>query len=543
MSPPLIDTEAPKKSKKACTAKQMIANRANAKRSRGPGPEAKLRTRYNEYKHNLRSESEVLHGEDGNELLRRLIVLPELMEVGNELEWLIAVRAVHMDWRVARANRSEDAAAERHMIELRKQVKDAEESATLGLVGELDSDVDPAGVVRKLHGTPSGCRALLSEWTCLQVRCDAYEILFWSQRERLFHLLGKRLRDLFKDDPVIINWIVAMMGAVFGDSEGDKAAQIGHVLEGLRPAWMDDGEYRLRMSALAGMLPKKAAATEKVRVLVAKKIADLKKRLKLAKANAKHELSLDLEKAQVNDTADGARRSNYKFGHVRSFDAELRRLKDLQKSRRAGGDPMADEMAGEVEAESESESEPAGGGATEPSPATGSPVREEPISAGAVDTGENDPTPSAAGGADDLLLTNDPNFLPAGPVAPGGNDPAPMSADGAADLLLTNDPNSLPAGPVAPGENDPTPPTARRADGLLLTNDPISLPVGPVAPGENDPTPMPAGGADDLLLTNDPISLPAGGWRRFLPKAPPMPPESEAPGHRAGEPPSDRPPD
>jgi len=188
----------------------------------------------------MMAESAVLPGEDQAELKRRLEVWPQVLEVDNEGEWFFALRAVYAGWRLERADRSEDAAAERQMIEIEKQVADARASEALALVRELDSDDDPAGVIRKLQRSPEGCRALLNEWTCLQTRSDTYDVLFWSQRERLFHLLGKRLRDLFTDDPVIHEWIVNMMGAVFGDSTGDKAQEIGHTLEGLRPAWMEE---------------------------------------------------------------------------------------------------------------------------------------------------------------------------------------------------------------------------------------------------------------------------------------------------------------
>jgi hypothetical protein len=444
MSPPSIDTETPAKTKtrKKCSDKQLIANRENAKRSRGAvTPRGKYNSKYNACKHNLRAESPVLPGEDGDELLRRLKLWPGLMGVGNDLEWSIGIQAVHMEWRMERANRSEDAAAERQMIEITKQVEDAQESETLLLLEELDSDLDPAGVLRKLHRTPAGCRALLNEWTCLQTRSNTYQTLFWSQRERLFHMLGKRLRDLFRDDPVITRWIVALMGAVFGDSEEDKAQQIGHVLEGLRPAWMADDEYAKRMSVLAELLPSKATATAQVRAYTAAAIADLNQRLKRAEANAKHELRLELEKAWVDDSPAGARRLNYKLGHDRSFHAQLRRLNDLQKARRAEGETMDDDPMDDDPLDT---TVPGG------SPAIEVPISEAP--ADPVARRENDPTDSAGGGRDDLPLTNEPIFPPVGPVASGGNDPTDSAAGGRDDLPLTNDPIFLRAAPRMPPE-------------------------------------------------------------------------------------------
>jgi hypothetical protein len=442
MSPPLIDTEKPKK---PCSEKQRIANAANAKRSRGPGPEAKLRTRFNACKHNLRAESPVLPGEDGDELMRRLAVWPVEAGAETELEWFFATRAVHAGWRLARADRSEDAAAEREMIAVEQRFHDAQESEALVLVQELDSDTDPAGVIRKMHRTPAACRALLNEWTCLQIRSDTYATLFWSQRERLFHILGKRLRDLFKDDPVITTWIVALMGAVYGDAEGDKAEKIGQVLEGLRPAWMGQNEFRLRMTVLGGMLKSKAAATAKVRRLVGAAIADLKCRLKQAVARAEYVLMLELERAAVSDTPEGARRLNYKLGHGRALDAAVRRMKDLQKWRWAGGETIADEPEGE------SETDGASASATAPSPvdetAAGSPVSEEPVSAGPITPGGINPVPMPGGSADDVPITNDPICGRDGPITPAGNEPTSVPAGGRDDVPITNDPIFALAGP------------------------------------------------------------------------------------------------
>jgi hypothetical protein len=111
---------------------------------------------------------------------------------------------------------------------------------------------------------------------------------------------------------------------------------------------------------MAGWLPGKQEAAERVSAYVAAAIADLNERLERARANARHELELDLQSAWVDDTAAGARRTSYKLGHDRSFHATCRRLEALQKARRAGGETMADELDDETGIETETETEPAG---------------------------------------------------------------------------------------------------------------------------------------------------------------------------------------
>ena len=351
MSPPLAATEKQKdaktkvRRKKTMTPAAILASQTNGRLSRGVVTDrGKKRSRLNACKHNHRSELPILPGEDEDELKRRLEVWPQILGAVTEIEHLEAAHAVHMSWRRARSLRSDDADAERRMIALKKARVDgqAEEARRLGL--ELDSDDDPAGVVRKLHRSPEGCLLLLNEFTCLHNRILKYEILFWSQRERLFHLLGRRQRDLFTDDQTITDWMVALMGAVYGDAPPEEKVQsIGEVLEGLRPAWMDVIEYQVRIDHLVAAVAGREASIERVRSYLAAAIRDLQDRLKRAKARARRALKLKLESAWVDDTVAGARRLNYRLGHVRSYESSLKRLKKLQTERREEGGPPDDD--------------------------------------------------------------------------------------------------------------------------------------------------------------------------------------------------------
>jgi hypothetical protein len=360
MSPPLTATKSKKKTKDPAkprkpivvSEKRLAANRANAKLSRGPVSSlGKSRSRTNACKHNLRAKLPILPGEDADELARRLELWPQILEAETEIEHFEAEQAVHIGWRRARSRRSEDATARRRMMDIKNARVDrqAEEARLLGL--ELDSDLDPETVVRKLQRSPAGCLLLLKEWSCLQTRSDTYDVLFWSQRERLFHLLGKRLRDFFTDDPVITAWVLAMLGTAFGDAAEGKAQALGEVLEGLRPAWMGDDEFQLRMEVLAAALPGQEESTERVRSYVDAAISDLNARLTRAEANARRELKLELMSAWVDDSASGARRLNYALGHERSYHAAFRRLDALQKNRRAGGGSPADDPEDGVDPE------------------------------------------------------------------------------------------------------------------------------------------------------------------------------------------------
>ena len=181
-----------------------------------------------------------------------------------------------------------------------------------------------------------------------------YNTLFWSQRTRLFHLLGRREKDLFTDDPLITQWMVGLMGTVFGD-DPDRLAKVSETLDGLRPVWMGDIEYGQRMQFLVAALPGQDRGQEMVLNLVAAAIADLNERLGLAEASARHERALAFKSARGDDSAAGSRRLSYKMRHDGAFHAALRRLDAMKKMRWAG-------LAADEE-------DATGAAATEPSPA------------------------------------------------------------------------------------------------------------------------------------------------------------------------------
>ena len=563
MSPPLADPEsdsdsgAPAKRRKTMSNKQMIANANNACRSRGPGPAASKRTRYNACKHNLRAESDLLPGENAAELKRRLAVWPVLMEADGEQERFVAQQTVHLGWRLERANRSEAADIERRRLDFARAEEDrqAEQARTLGL--ELDSDVDPQGVVRKLLRSPAGCTLLLNEWTNLAIRINEYDVLVWSQRERLFHLIGKRLRDLFSADPEIFDLLVLMMGAMFGDCGEAKAQEIGHVLAGLRPDWMGDDEFAARMTFLAEQVPDAATAGEMVRAYFNDMIDELTERLALAEAEARLRENVDHAAEEVDDSAAGARRLNYKLGHWRSFNAACRHMTALQQARRGGGG------GGSKAAVPKPDRQPARADANAPAP---SPVVETPTESVATNdlllTARADATVPVTI-ADTLavtdgpsgLITNDPISSQACPaVVAATHDPVDAVADapgfsGTSDPLVTDE-------PLLTAVSVTEPDTLGLADSgcSCNPNDPISSQAATAVVASTD-NPIDAGTAAPVFSECEVIGCDVGpvdwcarargtppsdeevSWRAYLR---PASPESRAGGQRAGEPPTDR---
>ena len=265
-------------------------------------------------------------------------------------------------------------------------------------------------------------------------------MIIWTQRERLFHLLGKRLRDLFSADPVIFERLVAMLGAMFGDCGEAKAREIGYTLAGLRPDWMDDDEFAARMTCLADLVPDAATAGETVRAYMSEMIDELTERLALAEAEARHREDIDSAAEEVDDSPSGARRLNYKLGHWRSFDSTCRRMQALQKDRRGGG----------------------GGGSRAGDP---NPIASQPEPPPRVNPVVETPTES--------VVTNDPSLTATAAAAVPVTIADTLGLADGQSGLITNDAISIQAAPaVVAATHDPVDAVAD-APGFSGANDPL----------------------------------------------------------------------
>src|SRR4051812_20991357 len=90
---------------------RLAANRANSLLSTGPRtPEGKTVSRLNGLVHGLCAEVEVLPGEDGEALKRRLETWIDELDARTEAELRLVENAVHASWRMDRGRSAETAA-------------------------------------------------------------------------------------------------------------------------------------------------------------------------------------------------------------------------------------------------------------------------------------------------------------------------------------------------------------------------------------------------------------------------------------------------
>src|SRR5690349_14111482 len=91
------------KPKREISPARLAANRANARRSCGPrSPEGKAISKMNGLVHGMRAESEVLPGEDADELRRRHEVWADELGAETEAERCLVRAAVNASWRIDR---------------------------------------------------------------------------------------------------------------------------------------------------------------------------------------------------------------------------------------------------------------------------------------------------------------------------------------------------------------------------------------------------------------------------------------------------------
>ncbi len=205
-------------------------NRRNAQKSTGPRtPEGKNRSRFNAVKHGMTAKTLVLPDEDADVLQIRVETWIADLQPQNDVEQFLVEQAVHLSWKLERAERAEVARLS-HIIRsgpIAEANREHEVAAALGdwllsdkhitgnyylrrdLLGRLlpkgQSYTDsrtldildhPAAIVFRLESTAAGCQWLLDRWTELRAPLEQGDV--WSREKKLkaIRLLGNRPLDL-----------------------------------------------------------------------------------------------------------------------------------------------------------------------------------------------------------------------------------------------------------------------------------------------------------------------------------------------------------
>src|SRR4051794_13840482 len=109
--------QADEQPKREVSPARLAANRTNSKRSTGPRtPRGKCVSKMNGLVHGMRAESEVLPGEDADELRRRHETWADELGAETEAERCLVRAAVDASWRLDRCRAAEAAALTRRVL-------------------------------------------------------------------------------------------------------------------------------------------------------------------------------------------------------------------------------------------------------------------------------------------------------------------------------------------------------------------------------------------------------------------------------------------
>jgi hypothetical protein len=205
-------------------------NRRNAQKSTGPRtPEGKNRSRFNAVKHGMTAKTLVLLDEDADVLQMRVETWIADLQPQNDVEHYLVEQAVHLSWRLDRAERAEVARLS-HIIRsvpIAEANRQQEVVAALGywllsdrhVAGNTDLRTDllnvlvpaqesrtdcrhldirdhPEAIVFRLESTAVGCQWLLDRWTELRAVLDQGAPWLWDEKVKALRLLGKRPLDM-----------------------------------------------------------------------------------------------------------------------------------------------------------------------------------------------------------------------------------------------------------------------------------------------------------------------------------------------------------
>ena len=147
----------------ACSPARLLANRANAQRSKGPvTPEGKARSRANAVKHGLTGAGIALPTEDAAEVERRFTAMERELKPEGELGSYLVRRVAGLSVRVERSVRHESkmtADRVRRALDDYDEKRAAEVEEAFGRLA-----TDPAASARKLLRTPEGVVRMIEAW-------------------------------------------------------------------------------------------------------------------------------------------------------------------------------------------------------------------------------------------------------------------------------------------------------------------------------------------------------------------------------------------
>ena len=324
--------------KKPVSDKQLAANRLNAQASTGPKTVlGKMASRFGNLKTGLYAEVPVLPGEDGTAYRKRLEDWSRSLNPTDEAQRYQLERAVQASWKLDRAESIEVGMVDEHMDKVAEAFDDAELADTERFVATLSES--PALAVHALRKSPGGCLWLLARWRLLAERLVDMVGLLSTEFFVAINLMGKRVSDVFSDDPLVVRWAVAQLSAVYGDG-GFDMEELGDSLGG-KPDGMTHDEYTIRLQHLADVLTGSNEGRVALEDSIAEVRAELTAHLAVIEELTEFKRARQVSNARMVLTPKGKQLAQQQKRFEGSIDAALRRLKALQNPGKPRPGPKA----------------------------------------------------------------------------------------------------------------------------------------------------------------------------------------------------------
>ena len=292
------------------------------------------------------AELPVLPGECPDAYVRRLEEWMDDLNAQNDTTRFLVTRAVKASWKMERGDSVEDGLIAESMINIAAGAEEADLKETERLAARLPED---PSVIRQMRQTPAGCRYILSELSILEQRLAGSMGLLFSQRHLLINLLGKRVSDVFRDDPVATRYVIAELSGVLGNQDVDPDKVAG-VIGGGVPEGMSRTEYDQRIKLLAGSLTEKKEGNTKLKAYIAEVKTELKAHLLVIEELTEYKRAQAVRNARIDLGPQGKQLMQYQKKHEASFDSALRRLAALQKPQSPPPGPTRKPKKGKADA-------------------------------------------------------------------------------------------------------------------------------------------------------------------------------------------------
>ena len=327
--------------------RQIEANRRNAQKSTGPRTEeGKDRSRFNAVKHGMTAKFDVLPGEDGAALTRRIDAWTADFQARNQLERDLVERAARLSWKLERVERAHVDRLTANILKATSGENEAVENDVLTMGERLFQDltkphgfspgivVDPSNptmLVLRLESSAPGCRWLLDRWADLRSLLEQEQPWQSHDKLRAIRLLGRQPLDALDDSQVA----KVFLACHTIDSSGGELFH--EIWNELRPDERHVARQRFAGRRLEWLpLRDRTEAREALLQIVDRAVSRLATKADVHRRRAERDVASAPNRLAFDDSSEGERLRNYESSCNRALTRTIDTLFKVCKASIAG---------------------------------------------------------------------------------------------------------------------------------------------------------------------------------------------------------------